>query len=143
MIPSRFNIRVYGLLIQAGKVLITDEVRSGVQMTKFPGGGLEFGEGVTDCLIREFKEELNITVKVHDLFYINDFYQVSSFNNNDQLMSVYYYVSLVDGDIQTTETPFLFETEEPQCFRWMDLQVITKSDFTFPIDKFVVEKLTS
>tara|TARA_B100001173_G_C15956563_1_gene533723 strand:+ start:523 stop:954 length:432 start_codon:yes stop_codon:yes gene_type:complete len=143
MIPSRFNIRVYGLLIQAGKVLITDEVRSGVQMTKFPGGGLEFGEGVTDCLIREFKEELNITVKVHDLFYINDFYQVSSFNNNDQLMSVYYYVSLVDGDIQTTETPFLFETEEPQCFRWMDLQVITKSDFTFPIDKIVVEKLTS
>ncbi|MAW64938.1 MAG: NUDIX hydrolase [Flavobacteriales bacterium] len=141
--PSRFNIRVYGLLIQAGKVLITDEVRSGVQMTKFPGGGLEFGEGVTDCLIREFKEELNITVKVHDLFYINDFYQVSSFNNNDQLMSVYYYVSLVDGDIQTTETPFLFETEEPQCFRWMDLQVITKSDFTFPIDKIVVEKLTS
>ena len=143
MIPYRFNIRVYGLLIQAGKVLITDEIRNGIQMTKFPGGGLEFGEGVADCLIREFKEELDVTVKVHDLFYINDFYQVSSFNKNDQLMSVYYYVSLVDGEIQTTETPFLFETDEPQCFRWMDLKVITKSDFTFPIDKIVVEKLTS
>jgi 8-oxo-dGTP pyrophosphatase MutT (NUDIX family) len=143
MIPSRFNIRVYGLLVQAGKVLITDEIRSGVQMTKFPGGGLEFGEGVADCLIREFKEELNVTVKVHDLFYINDFYQVSSFNNNDQLMSVYYYVSLVEGDIQTTETPFFFESDEPQCFRWLDIHSITKTDVTFPIDKIVVEKLTS
>jgi 8-oxo-dGTP pyrophosphatase MutT (NUDIX family) len=143
MMPSRFNIRVYGLLIDAGKVLITDEIRSGVKMTKFPGGGLEFGEGVADCLIREFKEELNVTVKVHDLFYINDFYQVSSFNNNDQLMSVYYFVSLAEGNIQTTEIPFLFETDEPQCFRWLDIQSITKSDVTFPIDKIVVEKLTS
>ncbi len=143
MMPSRFNIRVYGLLIDAGKVLITDEIRSGVKMTKFPGGGLEFGEGVADCLIREFKEELNVTVKVHDLFYINDFYQVSSFNNNDQLMSVYYFVSLAEGNIQTTEIPFLFETDEPQCFRWLDIQSITKFDVTFPIDKIVVEKLTS
>lgn len=143
MTPSRFNIRVYGLLIQAGKVLITDEIRSGVEMTKFPGGGLEFGEGVTDCLIREFKEELNITIKVHDLFYINDFYQVSSFSKNDQLISVYYYVSIVEGDIRTTDTPFLFETDEPQCFRWLDLNDLTKSDVTFPIDKIVLEKLTS
>ena len=58
-------------------------------------------------------------------------------------MSIYYYVSLVDGNIQTTETPFLFETEEPQCFRWLDLNQITKNDVTFPIDKIVVEKLTS
>ena len=141
--PSRFNIRVYGLLIQEGKVLITDEIRSGVEMTKFPGGGLEFGEGVADCLVREFKEELNITVKVHDLFYINDFFQVSSFSNNDQLMSIYYYVSLLEGEIKTTQTPFLFETDEPQCFRWADLREVTKSDVTFPIDKIVVEKLTS
>tara|TARA_B100001121_G_C18411745_1_gene490453 strand:- start:72 stop:503 length:432 start_codon:yes stop_codon:yes gene_type:complete len=143
MIPSRFNIRVYGLLIQEGKVLITDEIRSGVEMTKFPGGGLEFGEGVTDCLMREFREELNIKIKVLDLFYINDFYQVSSFSSSDQLLSIYYRVSLVDGNIQTTETPFLFETEEPQCFRWLDLNQITKNDVTFPIDKIVVEKLTS
>tara|TARA_Y100000589_G_scaffold244502_1_gene232171 strand:+ start:768 stop:1199 length:432 start_codon:yes stop_codon:yes gene_type:complete len=143
MNPYRFNIRVYGLLIQEGKVLITDEIRSGVEMTKFPGGGLEFGEGVTDCLMREFREELNIKIKVLDLFYINDFYQVSSFSSSDQLLSIYYRVSLVDGNIQTTETPFLFETEEPQCFRWLDLNQITKNDVTFPIDKIVVEKLTS
>ena len=94
MTPSRFNIRVYGILIQEGKVLITDEVRSGVKMTKFPGGGLEFGEGIAECLIREFKEELNIRISIKTLFYVNDFYQVSSFNKNEQLVSIYYLVSL-------------------------------------------------
>lgn len=143
MIPTRFNIRVYGILIQDGKVLITDEIRSGVKMTKFPGGGLEFGEGVSDCLVREFKEELNVIVSVEKLLYINDFFQVSSFNDKDQLMCLYYQVLLKDGEIITTEIPFLFETDEPQCFRWLDLKTLTQNDFTFPIDKVVVEKLIS
>ena len=143
MTPSGFNIRVYGILIQEGKVLITDEVRSGVKMTKFPGGGLEFGEGIAECLIREFKEELNIRISIKTLFYVNDFYQVSSFNKNEQLVSIYYLVSLDEGEINTTETPFLFETNEPQCFRWLELNKITKNDVTFPIDKSVVEKLTT
>ena len=143
MTPSGFNIRVYGILIQEGKVLITDEVRSGVKMTKFPGGGLEFGEGIAECLIREFKEELNVRIGVKTLFYINDFYQVSSFNKNEQLVSIYYLVSLDEGKINATETPFLFETDEPQCFRWLDLNKITLTDVTFPIDKIVVEKLTT
>tara|TARA_B100000427_G_C15084413_1_gene409972 strand:- start:100 stop:531 length:432 start_codon:yes stop_codon:yes gene_type:complete len=141
MTPSGFNIRVYGILIQEGKVLITDEVRSGVKMTKFPGGGLEFGEGIAECLIREFKEELNIRISIKTLFYVNDFYQVSSFNKNEQLVSIYYLVSLDEGEINTTETPFLFETNEPQCFRWLELNKITTNDVMFPIDKSVVEKL--
>ncbi|MBK21158.1 MAG: NUDIX hydrolase [Flavobacteriales bacterium] len=141
MIPSRFNIRVYGILIQEGKILVTDEIRSGVKMTKFPGGGLEFGEGIVECLIREFKEELNVKITVKTLFYVNDFYQFSSFNKNEQLISIYYKVSLDEGEINTTETPFLFETNEPQCFRWLDLNKINPNDVTFPIDKIVVGKL--
>ena len=143
MIPSRFNIRVYGILIQEGKILGTDEIRSGVKMTKFPGGGLEFGEGIVECLIREFKEELNVVISVKTLFYINEAYQVSSFSEKEQLLSVYYRVSLDEGEIKSTETPFLFETNEPQCFRWLDLNKITQNDVTFPIDKIVVEKLST
>ena len=143
MIPSRFNIRVYGILIQGEKILVTDEIRKGVKMTKFPGGGLEFGEGIADCLIREFKEELNVMIIVKSLFYINEAYQVSSFNEKEQLLSVYYQVSLEEGEIKSTETPFLFDTNEPQCFRWLDLNKINKNDVTFPIDKIVVEKLNT
>lgn len=141
MIPNKFNIRVYGLLIQGDKVLITDEIRGGTKMTKFPGGGLEFGEGLSDGLKREFQEELNVEIEVNELYYINDFLQISSFDSNDQLMSVYYRVNLVSGEIKTTEIPFNFETEEPQCFRWISLDQIMENEFTFPIDKVVVQKL--
>lgn len=59
---NQFNIRVYGFLIEDKKVLVTDEFRLGIFMTKFPGGGLQFGEGTIDCLKREFMEEMNIPI---------------------------------------------------------------------------------
>ena len=71
-----FNVRVYGLLINSNnELLLSDERRGGFSFTKFPGGGLEFGEGVVEALIREFSEELAIDVSVGDLFYVNDFFQ--------------------------------------------------------------------
>jgi hypothetical protein len=50
-----FTIRVYGLLIHNGFMLVSDELIRGHRITKFPGGGLEFGEGTKDCLIREIR----------------------------------------------------------------------------------------
>lgn len=138
---NNFNVRVYGLLIENERVLITDEIRLGTKMTKFPGGGLEYGEGLADGLKREFWEEMNIEVEVGELFYINEFLQASSFREEDQLLSVYYLVKHVKGEYKTVEEPFKFETEEPQCFRWMKLSDIVENDFTFPIDKVVAKKL--
>ena len=41
-----FNLRVYGILLGENKqVLVSDEFIRGSYYTKFPGGGLEFGEG--------------------------------------------------------------------------------------------------
>ena len=64
-LPSRFNVRVYGLLINdRSEVLISREIIQGMRVTKFPGGGLEFGEGIEDGLKREFIEELSLEVSV-------------------------------------------------------------------------------
>ena len=63
-----FNVRVYGLLINENKqVLVSDEYIRGDYITKFPGGGLEFGEGTRDCLKREFMEEMTLDVRVGGL----------------------------------------------------------------------------
>ena len=50
---KKYNVRVYGLIILDGKILITDEFRGGMRMTKFPGGGNEWGEGLLETLYRE------------------------------------------------------------------------------------------
>ena len=58
-----FNLRVYGLLVnEHNEVLISEEFRFGKPFTKFPGGGLELGEGLKEGLIREFQEELEIDI---------------------------------------------------------------------------------
>ena len=91
--PGSFNIRVYGVLINAQKqVLVSDEYIRGSYYTKFPGGGLELGEGTRDCLKREFKEEMDLEVQVDQHLYTTDYYQVSAFNPSHQIISIYYLV---------------------------------------------------
>ena len=87
-----FNIRVYGILKDSkNRVLVSDEFIRGSYYTKFPGGGLELGEGTRDCLRREFKEETNLEVTIGEHIYTTDFYQISAFNNAHQIISIYYF----------------------------------------------------
>jgi 8-oxo-dGTP pyrophosphatase MutT (NUDIX family) len=141
MKPQRFNLRVYGLLIMNDSVLITHENRADMIMTKFPGGGLEKGEGIEECLIREFREELDIAIEVKDHFYVNDFLQISRFNSSEQLLSFYYMVETKESDkiIVNVDKNELLPQE--QAFEWVKLSELGKVDFSFPIDKVVVEKL--
>ena len=139
-----FNIRVYGLLInEKNEVLVTDEYRFGKEMTKFPGGGMQFGEGTIECLLREFEEELNCQIEVLKHFYTTDFFQQSAFHKEHQLMSVYYFVknvSPISSRISTAKYDFQ-KTEGAQSFRWISLSELSEDDFTFPIDKKVAGML--
>src|ERR1700733_4647942 len=92
-----FNIRVYGILCNDQKqVLVKDELIRGNRFTKFPGGGLEFGEGTRDCLKREFKEEMDLEVLVGDHIYTTDFFQMSAFNPEHQIISIYYFATAME-----------------------------------------------
>ena len=139
-----FNIRVYGILINDNnEVLLSDENRFGRKFTKFPGGGLEQGEGLIDCVKREYMEELQLNVEVGDLFYLTDFFQESAFNENDQIISVYYRVSSSDtSKIEVVENRFDFDSGKQEVHRWVSLNDLRENDVTFPIDKKVVLKLT-
>ncbi|MFT3903675.1 MAG: NUDIX hydrolase [Niabella sp.] len=95
MITS-FNIRVYGILLNEKKqVLVSDEkiYKDNLNVTKFPGGGLELGEGPIDCIIRECKEEMNADVEVLEHLYTTDFFQPSAFNDEHQIISIYYRIA--------------------------------------------------
>ena len=95
-----FNLRVYGILLGSNmEVLVSDEFIRGNKYTKFPGGGLEFGEGTRDCLKREFMEEMNLEVRVTEHLYTTDFFQMSAFNPEDQIISIYYRVKAL-GEIR-------------------------------------------
>jgi 8-oxo-dGTP pyrophosphatase MutT (NUDIX family) len=144
MLENQFNIRVYGFLFDDGRVLVTDEFRLGIYMTKFPGGGLQFGEGTIDCLIREFMEEMDTPVKILSHYYTTEFYQPTTLlPSNMQLLNIYY---LVKAD-QPYKFPISnFQNDIPpvdgaQSFRWVRIPDLNPEDFTFPIDRFIVQKL--
>lgn len=141
-LKTNFNIRVYGLLInELNQVLISDECRNGFSFTKFPGGGMEFGEGFKETLIREFQEELGIEIHVNELFYFNEFFQASKFNPKDQLFSFYYKVSSADWKSIITNQHDVPLKTEGEKHRWISLNELKKEQFTFPIDQLVAEKL--
>src|SRR5437667_11959946 len=108
--PASFNVRVYGVLInEQKKVLVSDEYIRGNYYTKFPGGGLELGEGTRDCLKREFKEEMDLEVETGEHLYTTDFYQVSAFNPAHQIISIYYLVKslqVITVPLSTTDLYF-------------------------------------
>jgi 8-oxo-dGTP diphosphatase len=139
-----FNVRVYGIYIHNDNLLISDEFIKGKEITKFPGGGLEFGEGPAECIVREFREELQIDVVARDHFYTTDFFVPSAFNPNAQVISLYYNVaSLTEVNIPTSHRKFDFrdKKEGAQSFRWLPLSKISENDFTFVIDKKVATLL--
>ena len=143
---NTFTIRVYGLIINTfNEILITDEFQLGIKMTKFPGGGLEFGEGPIDCLKREFKEECN-GQEIQNIrhFYTTDFYQKALFYENHQLISIYYLAELqTPVKFKISEKSFDFQSMENgnQSFRWVKTEELSTNELTFPIDKIVLKKL--
>lgn len=143
---GNFVLRVYGLFINNNKqILVTDELQVGMKMTKFPGGGLYFGEGTIDCLRREIREECN-GQEIENIrhFYTTDFYQKALFHKNHQLISIYYLAEFVQPlKFKLSTLPFDFEKMENgnQSFRWIDLKKLKQDEFSFPIDKFVCTNL--
>lgn len=137
---KRFNIRVYGIYInERDEILLSDESHAGRSFTKFPGGGLEFGEGTIECLKREFREEFALEIEIGELYYLTDFFQISAFSENDQVISVYYFIQADTIRLdQLVSNP-----TESERLHWKKLSELHVSQLTFPIDQFVVDKLIS
>jgi 8-oxo-dGTP diphosphatase len=135
-----FNVRVYGLLLHNEKLLLADELIKGMEITKFPGGGLEFGEGTVDCLKREFMEEMNQPIEIIRHFYTTDFFQISAFNPKHQIISIYYLAKPL-GEIKfgVKEIPFDFNErkDDAYIFRWVNEKQLRAEMLTLPIDKVV------
>lgn len=134
----RFNIRIYGVCInERNEVLLSDESYRSLNFTKFPGGGLEFGEGTIDCLKREFREEFDLEIEVGSLFYLTDFFQVSAFSENDQVISIYY---LIRADLHALDQLTKNQTSVEKL-HWVNLSELSKESVTLPIDQIVAQKL--
>ena len=141
MKESRIIVRVYGIYLDKQKgLLVSDELINGNNITKFPGGGLEFGEGPIDCLKREMIEETGFEFKILTHFYTTDYFVQSVFDPNRQVVSIYYRMKPVkDFKISIAEKPFDFlnDKDGSQSFRLIAIDEINQDLFTLSIDRHV------
>lgn len=127
---KRFNVRVYGIWLHEDRVLVNEELIRGQRIIKFPGGGLDYGEGTIDCLQREWREELGIDITVLRHFYTTDFFQPSAYDDS-QVISIYYLVSGPDPLAAITN-----QVDGERTY-WMELREVSADTFSLPIDKVV------
>jgi len=132
-----FNLRVYALIIEQGSILVSKELICEKYLYKFPGGGLEYGEGLLEGLQRESLEEMNQNLKNIEHFYTTDFFQQSQFDSKDQLIAVYFKAKLTSKINNKLEVPL----KDTPVFEWKKIIDFSGEDLHFPVDKYVFNLL--
>lgn len=89
---KKFVIRCRALIIYEGKLLVVKHTPESM-FYALPGGHLEWGEGIKECMSREIEEELGIKAELGRLFYVNTF---------------------MDSDVQSIE--FFFEVKNSKDY---------------------------
>jgi len=101
--------------------------KSQAGMWEFPGGKLERGESVEQCLIRELEEEMNIRIEPYEWFG-----QCEYAYEDAAIRLIAYRARYIAGEIQLTDH---------DEYRWVQLEELHEYSFA-PADVEFVERLT-
>ena len=124
-------IRVNGVLIEDGKILLVEQDVSATRHWAHPGGKLEFGETVKQALVREFKEETGLDISVGDLLYVTD-----RIHTHEHVLIVSFQVSKIGGKFGTG-TGEEFDTGKIKSVKMVPINELRKLGFSPDYCNFV------
>jgi len=131
----KFTARCYALIVsKSNRLLVMKERWRGVHLNKLPGGGLELGEGLFDCLNRELEEEFTSyeTCKWSHL-HTPTHYFTSQFRPDEQLLLNYFTaVEPVNEQLWALNPE---ESENLLGIEWLELHEENRSWFTLESDR--------
>ncbi len=139
------TLRVYGLLIREERYLLLSEEWIQERLyTKFPGGGLIPGEGIVDCLCREWQEETQTRITDYSHLYTTEFFVHSAFRPHCQVVCIYYLVTTETWP-RTAEDSLKELSQEtlPAARRlcWRRIGQLHAQDFSFETDAEAFKRL--
>jgi 8-oxo-dGTP diphosphatase len=94
-----FSCRIYGVLRENGKVLLTRSAFRDSTFINFPGGGIDIGEAPMAALLREFVEETGLVVRPERTLYASEGAHLST-QAPIQIVSAYWLVERVSGELR-------------------------------------------
>lgn len=95
----RFSCRIYGVLRDGDRVLLTRSRFKDRSFINFPGGGVEIEEAPGDALRREFAEETGLVIRPVRTLYASQEAHLST-QAPIQIVSVYWLVEKVSGELR-------------------------------------------
>lgn len=106
---GKLRVRVCGILIEGGKVLLLKHNKIGSlgYLWSPPGGGVEFGQSVIDALKKEFLEETNLIVEVENYLFLNE-----HMDDHYHAIELFFSVKRVSGDLALGSDPELPLSEQ-------------------------------
>ena len=117
---NRIRVRVCGVCIQEGKILLLNHIgiRENADFWCPPGGGLQFGETIEECLKREFLEETNTEILVGKFLTVNEFV-----NPPLHAIELFYEVEIIKGIPQKGIDPEM-EEQIISDLRWFSFEEV-------------------
>jgi 8-oxo-dGTP diphosphatase len=128
MSKQHTSVRAYGILIDNDRVALvrSSNPRHVPPLWWLPGGGIDFGEGPEDTLIREFLEETGLAVDHPRLLDVTS--DVRRRDNGDKIHTVriIYSVDLVGGELHHEVHG---TTDHAAWFDLKDLETVNVADY--------------
>ncbi|PWK29244.1 8-oxo-dGTP diphosphatase [Arcicella aurantiaca] len=121
---NHLRVRVCGICVQDGKILLINHsgMNESGEFWSPPGGGLQFGETIEECLKREFLEETNTIISVGNFLKINEFVKPPL-----HAIELFYEVKIVSGDIQIGFDPEM-EQQIIKEVKWLSFEEVLQKE---------------
>lgn len=109
MSEKKIRIRAAGIVRRGEEVLLICHKKNGEEYWLLPGGGVDFGESLSEAVEREFMEELSVKVLAEDLSFVSDAIEPSG---DRHIVNVVFFCDHISGE------PVLAEEERLHSYGW-------------------------
>ena len=119
---NRLRLRVCGICTKADRILMLSHRGIGQSEVFWcpPGGGIQFGETAHEALIREYKEETGLDIKVHNLLFVNEFVEPPL-----HAMELFFRVEITGGtQLVGTDPEMSADTQIIEDLKWITFDEI-------------------
>jgi 8-oxo-dGTP diphosphatase len=103
---NHLRVRICGICVQKGKILLINHsgMNESSEFWSPPGGGLQFGETIDECLKREFLEETNTIISIGKFLTVREFIKSPL-----HAIELFYEVKIESGEVKKGFDPEMKE----------------------------------
>jgi 8-oxo-dGTP diphosphatase len=123
---NKLRIRVCGICIEDGQLLLVKHDHLGRTGTLWapPGGGMEYGESAEEALLREFKEETNLSVEIINFLFVHEYLDPPLHG-----IELFFQVKINEGTLSLGQDPEMPTTNQILSdAKFVDLKMLQNRD---------------